>query len=82
MAASSTLPTSPRERGRQVGLQADSLYRKAAERDARDRGKRERVCAECIDDSTDRVLGGIWSELDCMRCHAKPCVGAIVAVDA
>lgn len=59
---------------------ADSLYKKAAERDARDRGKRERICVGCVEDD-DKVLGGIWSELECMRCHAKPCVGAIVVVD-
>ena len=76
-----TASVSPRERGRQVGLQADSLYRKAAERDARDRGKRERVCVACVDDVTDKVLGGIWSELECHRCGTKPCVGAVVVVD-
>ena len=59
---------------------ADSLYRKAAERDARDRGKRERVCVECVGNG-DRVLGGIWSELECMRCHAKPCIGAVVLIE-
>ena len=70
--------TSPRT-AQQVGIMADSLYRKAAERDARDRGKRERVCVGCVGDG-DKVLGGIWSELGCMRCGTTPCVGAVVVV--
>lgn len=59
---------------------ADQLYKKAAIRDARDRGKRERVCLDCLHDG-DRPLGGIWSELGCQRCGAKPCIGAVVAVN-
>jgi len=64
----------------QVALQSDQLYKRAAARDAKDRGERERVCVGCVGDH-DRVLGGIWSELACQRCGARPCVGAVVVVE-
>jgi hypothetical protein len=59
-------------------VMADQLYKKAALRDAKERGVRERVCAECVHAETDFILGGIHSELKCMRCGARPCVGAVV----
>jgi hypothetical protein len=59
---------------------ADQLYKKAAIRDAKDRGKRERVCLDCLRDD-DKPLGGIWSSLGCQRCDSKPCVGAVVVVN-
>jgi hypothetical protein len=66
------------EKGRKVGVQADTLYQRAAARDAKARGDRERVCKACVLPG-DLVLGGIHSELPCMRCRTKPCEGAVVA---
>jgi hypothetical protein len=57
---------------------ADALNLSAAERDAKTRSRRERICAACFREGTDQYLGGIHSELACMRCGVKPCVGAVV----
>jgi len=40
---------------------------------------RLRVCADCAL-VTDQIIGGIHSDLACMRCGRAPCVGAIVAL--
>jgi hypothetical protein len=56
---------------------ADQLVKRGAARDARERGARERVCAVCCNDN-DHIIGGIHSELPCMRCQRAPCAGVVV----
>lgn len=38
---------------------------------------RMRVCATCVA-AGDDSLGAVHSELECERCGARPCAGAIV----
>jgi hypothetical protein len=57
----------------------DPLMVRAALRDERERGVRQRVCSGCHNPETDKVLGRvIHSELPCHRCGEKPCEGLMV----
>jgi hypothetical protein len=61
-------------------VMADELAKRGAARDAKERGGRERICAGCCKDN-DHIIGGIHSELPCMRCGKKPCAGVVVMAD-
>lgn len=58
-------------------VMADELMKRGAARDAKERGARERICTGCCKDD-DHIIGGIHSELPCMRCQKVPCAGVVV----
>jgi hypothetical protein len=62
-------------------VMADELAKRGAARDAKERGGRERICTGCFVEGTDHILGGLHSELACMRCGKKPCAGVMVVAD-
>jgi len=58
----------------------DQIARRASARDARERGKRLRICRECWREG-DHVFGTVHSEEGCQRCRAPgPCWGYVIEV--